>query len=132
MREADVIGLPAAARLERFRWRDTIVCVADGNIAAIGGLMGEMSARGKSGLPGAGDLPIAGHAFGNEPAHAEDRTGRSARANHHTEQRDVEAGSTRRATAPGRLPVYAGARHGEERQAQDLGLSRLSHRRAVR
>ena len=32
-----------------------------------------MSVRGKSGLPWAGDLPIAGHAFRNEPAHAEDR-----------------------------------------------------------
>jgi len=61
--DAGVFRLPLAS--SDIRETDTIVRVADGNIVAIGGLMGEVSARGKSGLPWAGDLPVVGHAFKN-------------------------------------------------------------------
>ncbi|MCC7546769.1 MAG: pilus (MSHA type) biogenesis protein MshL [Burkholderiales bacterium] len=61
--DAGVFRLPLAS--SDIRETDTIVRVGDGNIVAIGGLMGEVSARGKSGLPWAGDLPVVGHAFKN-------------------------------------------------------------------
>jgi MSHA biogenesis protein MshL len=61
--DAGVFRLPLAS--SDIRETDTIVRVADGNIVAIGGLMGEISARGKSGLPWAGDIPVLGHAFKN-------------------------------------------------------------------
>jgi MSHA biogenesis protein MshL len=61
--DAGLFRLPLAS--SDIRETDTIVRVADGNIVAIGGLMGEISARGKSGLPWAGDIPVLGHAFKN-------------------------------------------------------------------
>ena len=61
--DAGVFRLPLAS--SDIRETDTIVRVGDGNIVAIGGLMGEVSARGKSGLPWAGDIPVVGHAFKN-------------------------------------------------------------------
>jgi MSHA biogenesis protein MshL len=61
--DAGLFRLPLAS--SDIRETDTIVRVADGSIVAIGGLMGEVSARGKSGLPWAGDIPVLGHAFKN-------------------------------------------------------------------
>jgi MSHA biogenesis protein MshL len=61
--DSGVFRLPLAS--SDIRETDTIVRVADGNIVAIGGLMGEVSSRGKSGLPWAGDIPVLGHAFKN-------------------------------------------------------------------
>jgi len=61
--DAGVFRLPLAS--SDIRETDTIVRVGDGNIVAIGGLMGEVSSRGESGLPWAGDIPIIGHAFKN-------------------------------------------------------------------
>jgi MSHA biogenesis protein MshL len=60
---AGLFRLPLAS--SDVRETDTIVRVTNGNIVAIGGLMGELSERGKSGLPWAGDLPVIGHAFKN-------------------------------------------------------------------
>jgi len=61
--DAGVFRLPLAS--SDIRETDTMVRVGDGNIVAIGGLMGEVSSRGKSGLPWVGDIPIVGHAFKN-------------------------------------------------------------------
>jgi len=61
--DAGLFRLPLAS--SDIRETDTIVRVTDGNIVAIGGLMGETSERNKSGLPWAGDIPIVGHAFKN-------------------------------------------------------------------
>jgi MSHA biogenesis protein MshL len=47
------------------RETDTIVRVNDSNIVAIGGLMRESQDRRKSGLPVAGDIPVAGNLFKN-------------------------------------------------------------------
>jgi MSHA biogenesis protein MshL len=44
---------------------DTIVRVSDGNIVAIGGLMKEVDARNRRQVPGLGDVPVVGAAFGN-------------------------------------------------------------------
>jgi MSHA biogenesis protein MshL len=44
---------------------DTIVRVGDGNIVAIGGLMKEVQVRGRSQVPGLGNVPIAGNLFRN-------------------------------------------------------------------
>lgn len=44
---------------------DTIVRVGDGNIVAIGGLMKEVQVRGRSQVPGLGDVPVAGSLFRN-------------------------------------------------------------------
>jgi MSHA biogenesis protein MshL len=61
--EAGTFRLPLAS--SDIRETDTIVRVTDGNIVAIGGLMGEITERNKSGLPWAGDIPVIGHAFKN-------------------------------------------------------------------
>ena len=42
---------------------DTVVRVQDGAIVAIGGLMQQRQSDGRSQVPGAGDLPVAGHLF---------------------------------------------------------------------
>ena len=60
---AGVFRLPLAS--SDVRETDTIVRVSNGNIVAIGGLMGEIAERGKSGLPWLGDVPVIGHAFKN-------------------------------------------------------------------
>jgi MSHA biogenesis protein MshL len=44
---------------------DTIVRVTDGQIVAIGGLMKEIEARKRRQVPGLGDVPVVGAAFGN-------------------------------------------------------------------
>jgi MSHA biogenesis protein MshL len=44
---------------------DTIVRVRDGAIVAIGGLMKAARTYDRSQLPGAGDIPVAGQAFGS-------------------------------------------------------------------
>lgn len=44
---------------------DTIVRVSNGNIVAIGGLMKEIEVRNRNQVPGLGDLPVVGAAFGN-------------------------------------------------------------------
>lgn len=44
---------------------DTIVRVSNGNIVAIGGLMKEIEVRNRRQVPGLGDLPVVGAAFGN-------------------------------------------------------------------
>lgn len=61
--EAGKFRLPLAS--SDVRETDTIVRVGDANIVAIGGMMGETSARGKSGLPWVSDIPGVGHAFKN-------------------------------------------------------------------
>lgn len=61
--ESGTFRLPLAS--SDIRETDTIVRVGNGNIVAIGGLMGEVSERGRSGMPWAGDIPIIGHAFKN-------------------------------------------------------------------
>jgi MSHA biogenesis protein MshL len=61
--ESGTFRLPLAS--SDIRETDTIVRVTDGNIVAIGGLMGETTERNKSGLPWAGDIPVIGHAFKN-------------------------------------------------------------------
>ena len=61
--EAGKFRLPLAS--SDVRETDTIVRVGDSNIVAIGGMMGETSARGKSGLPWVSDVPGVGHAFKN-------------------------------------------------------------------
>jgi MSHA biogenesis protein MshL len=60
---AGTFRLPLAS--SDIRETDTIVRVTNGNIVAIGGLMGETSERNRSGMPWAGDIPIVGHAFKN-------------------------------------------------------------------
>jgi MSHA biogenesis protein MshL len=44
---------------------DTIVRVSSGQIVAIGGLMKEIKARNRRQVPGLGDVPVVGAAFGN-------------------------------------------------------------------
>jgi MSHA biogenesis protein MshL len=61
--DAGTFRLPLAS--SDIRETDTIVRVTNGNIVAIGGLMGEVTERNKSGMPWAGDIPIVGHAFKN-------------------------------------------------------------------
>jgi MSHA biogenesis protein MshL len=60
---AGVFRLPLAS--SDIRETDTIVRVTNGNIVAIGGLMGERTINAKSGMPWAGDIPVLGHAFKN-------------------------------------------------------------------
>jgi MSHA biogenesis protein MshL len=44
---------------------DTIVRVTNGQIVAIGGLMKQLDARNRRQVPGLGDVPVVGAAFGN-------------------------------------------------------------------
>lgn len=61
--EAGKFRLPLAS--SDVRETDTIVRVSDSNIVAIGGMMGETTSHGKSGLPWVSDIPGVGHAFKN-------------------------------------------------------------------
>jgi MSHA biogenesis protein MshL len=56
-----VITLPLAS--SNINESDTIVRVQDGTIAAIGGLMKQQQANARSGVPGAGDMPVLGGLF---------------------------------------------------------------------
>jgi MSHA biogenesis protein MshL len=60
---AGIFRLPLAS--SDIRETDTIVRVTNGNIVAIGGMMGERTVNGKSGMPWMGDIPVLGHAFKN-------------------------------------------------------------------
>ena len=58
-----IFRLPLAS--SDIRETDTIVKVTNGNIVAIGGLMGERTITGKSGMPWVGDIPVVGNLFKN-------------------------------------------------------------------
>jgi MSHA biogenesis protein MshL len=66
--EAGVVTLPLAS--SSISESDTVVRVRDGSIVAIGGLMKVAKSFERAQLPGLGDVPVAGHAFGaTERAH---------------------------------------------------------------